>query len=55
MNLLSVEARRQIANDIEVARNETHSQVDDATLEALGLYSPDGWSVRLKGDYGVPA
>jgi len=53
--LLSIEARRQIANDIEAARAASQSLVDDTTLEALGLYSPDGWSIALKSDYGVPA
>lgn len=45
---LSVEARRQIAHDIEVAMQEGESMVDQATLAALDLWSPDGWTVNLK-------
>lgn len=45
---LSVEARRQIASDIEFAMSEGHSSVDQSTLAALDLYSPDGWTVSLK-------
>lgn len=45
---LSVEARRQIAHDIEFALEEGESIVDQSTLEALDLYSPDGWTVSLK-------
>jgi len=49
MKALSVEARRQIASDIEFAMKEGQSLVDQSTLEALDLYSPDGWTVNLKG------
>lgn len=52
---LTVEQRRQIANDIEVARDEGLTNVDDATLDALGLWSPDGWAVNLKGESDADA